>query len=175
MNLFGLILFLGIYAGLLVKYKFNIDKAAIIICSLYPLGNMAQVIWRIWGYEINDIIRSFIIVLHDLVVVSPSYFVYEMLKVQVVIGSSGIDDFKRSDSYLRAWGLAISVILCATTVIGAFCTSFGITYIYQSEPNEIGKPIFIVGSVFFMIFFITATIPYVFFIKSLSYFMKRKI
>lgn len=65
------------------------------------------------------------------------------------------------------------MILCISSVVGAFCTSFGLDWMEQKRPE--GTSTFIVGSVFFMVFFITATIPYVIYIKSLSYFMRRKV
>ena len=74
----------------------------------------------------GEAFRSLIIIMHDLVVVSPSYFVYEMLKVQVVINSGDIDEFNRKNKRLEAWGLSLSIILCVTSVIGAFCTSYGL-------------------------------------------------
>lgn len=81
MNLLGLILFLASYIALLVKHRCKIDRAAIIICSLYPMGTISQFVWRIYGKDMGDTLRSIVIIMHDLVVVSPSYFVYEMLKV----------------------------------------------------------------------------------------------
>ncbi len=41
----------------------------------------------------NQVVRSFIIILHDMVVVAPSYFIFEMEKVRTVIQAGGVEEF----------------------------------------------------------------------------------
>jgi hypothetical protein len=172
-NCVGLLLFIVCFAALLVKHNFKIDRAALIICSLYPLGTIAQLIWRRDGNSMGLTIRSLIIIMHDLVVVSPSYFVYEMLKVQVIIQSSGIEEFILKNRRLQISSVVIATVLIVSSIIGAFCSSFGLHKL--EDKNDRDGTIYIVGSVFFMIFFVTATIPYIMFLKSLSYFIRRKV
>jgi hypothetical protein len=92
LNLLGLCFYVTLYAALLYKHKCKIDFAAIIICSIYPIGTISQIIWRIYGDGMNPITRSFIIIFHDFVVVAPSYFIFEMEKVKTVIQANNLQE-----------------------------------------------------------------------------------
>jgi len=90
LNIIGLCFYVTLYAALLYKHKCEIDFAAKIICSIYPIGTISQIIWRIYFDGMNPITTSFIIIFHDFVVVAPSYFIFEMIKVKTVIQANSI-------------------------------------------------------------------------------------
>jgi hypothetical protein len=174
LNIFGLSLFLVCFIALLLKYKGKIDPAAIVICSLYPIGTISQVVWRVYGDSMDDITRSFIIIMHDLVVISPCYFIFEMEKVRVVIQSSGVEDFQRTDRIMKKWTTATFISFVFTSLVGAFMTSFGLQQLRASNFAQ-GRFLYITGSLLQAAFFLLATALYCLYLTSVTYFVKRKV
>jgi len=41
----------------------------------------------------NEVLRAFVIMLNDMVVVAPSYFIFEMQKVKTIIQAGGLEEF----------------------------------------------------------------------------------
>jgi uncharacterized membrane protein YeaQ/YmgE (transglycosylase-associated protein family) len=174
LNIFGLSLFLVCFVALLLKYKFKIDPAAIVICSLYPIGTISQVVWRVYGDSMNEITRSFVIILHDLVVISPCYFIFEMEKVRVVIQSSGVEDFQRANRIMKRGTTATFVGFIFTSLVGAFMTSIGLQELRASNYTQ-GRFLYITGSILQALFFVLATALYYIYMRSVTYFVKRKV
>ena len=93
MNVFALIIYVMCLTVLMISRKGRIDNSAKIICILYPLGIIAQMYWRLKDFNINHVIESFIIVFHDLLVLSPSYFVFEMESIRCVTKAKSLEHF----------------------------------------------------------------------------------
>jgi hypothetical protein len=93
-----------------------------------------------------EVFMSITIIIHDLVVVSTIYFVYEMLKVQVVIQSNNIKDYKLKSKILRVCGFLIAMSLAITSFVGAFFYSYGKDLIGNPDNRENGKILLIFSS-----------------------------
>jgi hypothetical protein len=74
----------------------------------------------------SSFVRAIVIILHDLVVVSPSYFIFEMEKVRVLIQANSIDEFKIANGLLKRWSLITFAVFCVLISAGAFMTSYGL-------------------------------------------------
>ncbi len=67
---------------------------------------------------------SIIIILNDMVVISPSYFIFEMERVKILIKSSGIEDFLVNKKKFDRWAIKIFSIFIITSTLGAFLYSY---------------------------------------------------
>ena len=93
MNLVGLVIYVICFAGVLYLRKCKIDLPAIIICTAYPIGIIAQICWRIWDFGIPKGLEVCIIILHDFTIVLPSYFVYEMESIRLILNAKNLEHF----------------------------------------------------------------------------------
>ena len=122
----------------------------------------------------NDITRSFVIILHDLVVISPCYFIFEMEKVRIVIQSSGVEEFQTVNIILKRWSTATFIGFIFTSLVGAFMTSIGLQELRATKFAQ-GRFPYITGSILQGLFFVLATALYYIYMRSVTYFVKRKV
>ena len=72
----------------------------------------------------NDALEAFIIVLHDLLVMSPSYFVFEMESIRCAITATTLKQFKKSRRRLIIKSSVIAGIFVSFSLAAAFLDSF---------------------------------------------------
>jgi hypothetical protein len=80
--------------------------------------------WRLNFSKINHVFESFIIVLHDFLVLSPSYFVFEMECIRCVIRAKNLDHFKKIRRSLVKKSAIIASILVTFSLVAAFLNAF---------------------------------------------------
>ena len=114
------------------------------------------------------------IILHDLVVISPCYFIFEMEKVRIVIQSSGVEEFQRVNIILKRWSTATFIGFIFTSLVGAFMTSIGLQELRATNFAQ-GRFPYITGSILQGLFFVLATALYYIYMRSVTYFVKRKV
>ena len=114
------------------------------------------------------------IILHDLVVISPCYFIFEMEKVRIVIQSSGVEEFQRVNIILNRWSTATFIGFIFTSLVGAFMTSIGLQELRSTNFAQ-GRFPYITGSILQGLFFVLATALYYIYMRSVTYFVKRKV
>ena len=134
MNLVALIIYTLLLAILMIVRKGRIDISAKIICIGYPLGVIAQLCWRMNAFNIDDVLESFLILTHDLLVISPSYFVFEMESIRCVTKANTLEQFKKSRRWLIIQSIIIASIFVSFSTAAAFLYAFTKDYLGSNYP-----------------------------------------
>ena len=174
MNIVSLSIYLICLIALLILSRGQIDNSARIICILYPLGIIAQLYWRIYDFEINHVVESFIIVFHDLLVMSPSYFVFEMETIRCVLQARSLEHFKRMRKILIFEWSIIAGIFVSFSIIAAFLNSFMEHNLSPSSPRK-QKSLYLFGAVLQTLFFVVGVYVVFIYLFSLIYFIRKKV
>ena len=124
MNLLALLVYITLLIILLIARKGRIDTSAKIICIGYPLGVIAQSYMRRYSFNNEHFIESFLILFHNLLVISPSYFVYEMESIRCVTIASTLEDFKTSRRKLKIQSIIIACIFVIFSSVAAFFSAY---------------------------------------------------
>jgi hypothetical protein len=124
MNLVALIIYIILLALLMIVRKGRIDPSAKIICIGYPLGVIAQSFMRRYGFNDEDFLESFFILFHNILVISPSYFVFEMESIRCVTRASNLEDFKTSSRKLKIKSIVIACIFVILSAVAAFLSAY---------------------------------------------------
>ena len=134
MNLGALIIYTLLLAILMIARKGRIDNSAKIICIGYPLGVIAQLFWRRNAFNKDDVLRSFLFLTHDLLVISPSYFVFEMESIRCVTKASTLEQFKKSRRWLIIQSIIIASIFVSFSTVAAFLNVFTKEHLGADQP-----------------------------------------
>jgi hypothetical protein len=124
MNLATLIIYIVFLAALITVRKGRIDNSAKIICIGYPVGVMAQLYWRLNALEKDDVLESFLIVTHNFLVISPSYFVFEMESIRCITKASTLEYFKKTRRRLIIESIVIASLFMSFGTVAAFLNAF---------------------------------------------------
>ena len=124
MNLATLIIYIVLLAALITVRKGRIDNSAKIICIGYPVGVMAQLYWRLNALEKDDVLESFLIVTHNFLVISPSYFVFEMESIRCITKASTLEYFKKTRRRLIIESIVIASLFMSFGTVAAFLNAF---------------------------------------------------
>ena len=124
MNLATLIIYIVFLAALITVRKGRIDNSAKIICIGYPVGVMAQLYWRLNALEKDDVLESFLIVTHNFLVISPSYFVFEMESIRCITKASTLENFKKTRRRLIIESIVIASLFMSFGTVAAFLNAF---------------------------------------------------
>ena len=130
--------------------------------------------WRLNDFNINPVLESFIIVFHDLLVMSPSYFVFEMESIRCIMKAKSLEHFKQSRRRLIIESSIIGVILFSFSLVAAFLNSFMEDYI-KGDPTSTQIGLYLFGAVLQTLLYIPAIYVLCVYIISLTFFVRRKV
>lgn len=123
-NLVALFIYIILLIILMIARRGKIDISAKIICIGYPLGVIAQSSWRMQVFKNLHTAESFLILFHDLLVISPSYFVFEMENIRCVTNASTLEHFKISRKKLIIKSIRIASVIVILSTVAAFLQAF---------------------------------------------------
>jgi len=75
------------------------------------------------------------IIIHDLLVISPSYFVYEMESIRCVTKANTLEHFKKTRRRLIIESIVIVIILVSFSTAAAFLNAFTEENISSDSPS----------------------------------------
>ncbi len=173
-NSAALIIYVIFFAILLIIRKGRIDNSAKIICIVYPFGIAAQIYWRSKEFGINAVLEAFIILIHDIVVMSPSYFVFEMESIRCITTSTTLEHFQKSRWNLKVQSSIIAGIFVSFSLASAFLNSFTEQDLNQ-DSSSTQKVLYLFGAVLQTLFFFPAIYVCYIYLISLTYFVRCKL
>jgi hypothetical protein len=85
-------------------------------------------------FNINEIFESILIITHDLLIISPSYFVFEMESIRCITKASTLENFKKARRTLIIKSIVIVCILVSFSTVAAFLDAFLEEHIEPQDP-----------------------------------------
>jgi hypothetical protein len=76
------------------------------------------------AFDNLHVIESILILFHNLLVISPSYFVFEMESIRCVTIASTLENFKISKRKLTVQSIIIAFIFVIFATVAAFLSAF---------------------------------------------------
>ena len=80
-------------------------------------------------FNIDEFLESFLIIIHDILVISPSYFVFEMESIRCITKANTLEDFKKARRTLIIKSILILCILVSFSTVAAFLNAFLVEHI----------------------------------------------
>ena len=125
-------------------------------------------------FRINHLLESFLIITHDLLVISPSYFVFEMESIRCIVKANTLEHFKKTRRRLIIESIVIASILVSFSTVAAFLNAFLEDHIGSDQPTSI-KSLYLLGAVLQTTLYIPAIYVFCIYLISLNYFVTQKV
>jgi hypothetical protein len=85
-------------------------------------------------FKIDQVFEAILIITHDLLVISPSYFVFEMESIRCITIANNLENFIKARRSLIIKSIIIVSILVSFSTAAAFLDAFTEEYIEKDDP-----------------------------------------